>query len=69
MASLSEQIHLPFSSDMVEALVATRAISFALDTRYYPFILEGNLELVIKTYAMRRDLLPRLVTFLSQQKL
>nr|POF22899.1 hypothetical protein CFP56_38186 [Quercus suber] len=69
MASLSEQIHLQFSSDMVEALIVARAISFALDTGYYPFILEGDLELVIKTYAMRRDLLPCLVTFLSQQKL
>lgn len=29
IASLSEQIQLPFSSDLVEALAAVRAISFA----------------------------------------
>ena len=29
IASLSEQIRLPFSSDLVEALAAVRAISFA----------------------------------------
>ncbi|KAL0009461.1 hypothetical protein SO802_010963 [Lithocarpus litseifolius] len=49
MASLSEQIHLPFSSDMVEALAAARAISFALEIVCSPFILEGDSELVIKT--------------------
>ncbi|KAL0000730.1 hypothetical protein SO802_014511 [Lithocarpus litseifolius] len=49
MASLSEQIHLPVSSDMVEALAAARAISFALEIGCSPFILEGDSELVIKT--------------------
>ena len=49
MACLSEQIYLPFSSDMVEALAAARAISFDLEIGCSPFILEGNSKLVIKT--------------------
>ena len=49
VASLSEQIHLPFSSDMVEALTTARAVSFALEIGCSPFILKGDSELVIKT--------------------
>ncbi|KAK9995520.1 hypothetical protein SO802_020206 [Lithocarpus litseifolius] len=37
------------SSDMVEALAAARAISFALEIGCSPFILEGDSELVIRT--------------------
>ncbi|XP_023908714.1 uncharacterized protein LOC112020383 [Quercus suber] len=48
LASLSEQIHLPFSSDMVEALAAARATSFALEIGLSSFILEGNAQAVIK---------------------
>lgn len=49
VASLSEQIHLPFSTDMVEALTTARAVSFALEIGCSPFILKGDSELVIKT--------------------
>ena len=42
LVSLSEQIHLPFSSDMVEALATARAMSFALEIGLSSFILEGN---------------------------
>ncbi|KAK9983869.1 hypothetical protein SO802_033394 [Lithocarpus litseifolius] len=48
LASLSEQIQLPFSSDLVEALAAARAISFAQELNFSNFILEGDSELVIK---------------------
>jgi len=49
IASLSEQVNLPFSSDMVEAQAAARAMSFALEIGCSSFILEGKLESVIKT--------------------
>ena len=48
LASLSEQIQMPFSSDLVEALAAVRAISFAHELSFSNFILEGDSELVIK---------------------
>ena len=49
IASLSEQIPLPFSSDVVEALAAARAISFARELGCFSFILEGDSDVVIKT--------------------
>ena len=48
LASLSEQIHLPFSLDMVEAMAAARATSFALEIGLSSFILEGDAQAVIK---------------------
>ena len=39
---------MPFSSDLVEALAAVRAISFAHELSFSNFILEGDSELVIK---------------------
>ncbi|KAL0002250.1 hypothetical protein SO802_016031 [Lithocarpus litseifolius] len=48
LASLSEQIQLPYSSDLVEAMVAVKAISFAADLGFSRFILEGDSELIIK---------------------
>ena len=48
LASLSEQIHLPFSLDMVEAMAAARATSFALEAGLSSFILEGDAQAVIK---------------------
>jgi len=69
MASLSEQIHLPFSSDMVEALAAARAISFALETGCSPFIFEGDSELVIKTLCSEDRSLASFDHILESQKL
>lgn len=42
IASLSEQVPFPHSSDIVEALATTRAISFVLELGFSTFILEGN---------------------------
>ncbi|KAK9989426.1 hypothetical protein SO802_029665 [Lithocarpus litseifolius] len=50
MASLSEQAPLPFSPDIVEAMAAARAISFAQELGIRPFILEGDSEVVIETF-------------------
>ena len=49
IASLLEQIPLPFSSDVVEAQAAARAIAFALEIGCRSFVLEGDSESVIKT--------------------
>ena len=48
IASLSEQKFLPFSSDIVEALAAARALSFAYELGLTSFILVGDLETIIK---------------------
>ena len=48
-ASLSEQAPLPFSSDVMEAMAATRAMTFAQDLGIAEFILEGDSEIVINT--------------------
>ena len=48
LASLSKQIQLPFSSDLVEAMAAVRALSFTAELGFSRFILEGDLELIIK---------------------
>ena len=49
IASLSEQALLPFSSDIVKALAATRAISFAQELGLTYFILEGDSFIVINS--------------------
>ena len=49
LASLSKQVDLPFSSDMVEAQAAARAMAFTEEIGCPPFILEGDSEAVIKT--------------------
>ena len=49
IASLLEQIPHPFSSDMVDALAAVKAIAFALEIGCNFFVLEGDSESVIKT--------------------
>ena len=48
LASISEQVPLPHTSDIVEALAAARAISFALELGFSSFILEGDSKVVIK---------------------
>ena len=55
LASQSEQISLPFFSDMVEALAMARAISFALETGCSSFILEGDSKRVINTLSRNED--------------
>ena len=55
LASQSEQISLPFFSDMVEALATARAISFALETGCSSFILEGDSKRVINTLSRNED--------------
>ena len=55
LASLSERVPFPFSSDLVEALAAVRAISFALEIGCLSFILEGDLEHVINTLNSNED--------------
>nr|POE83415.1 hypothetical protein CFP56_49819 [Quercus suber] len=55
IASLSEQANLPFSPDIVEAMVAARAISFTQDLGFTSFQLEGdsvNVINALKSYEM-----------------
>ena len=47
LASISEQVPLLHTSDIVEALAAARAISFALELGFSSFILEGDSEVII----------------------
>ena len=47
LASLSEQIQLPCSSNLVEAIATARAISFAHDLSLSNYILEGDSDMVI----------------------
>ena len=51
----SEGVPLPFSSDLVEALAAAWAISFALEIGCLSFILEGDSERVINTFSNNED--------------
>ena len=48
IASLSKLVNLPYSSDIVEAMAATRAIYFAQEIGLNSFILEGDSEAMIK---------------------
>ena len=49
MATLSEQALLPYAPEIVEAMAAARAISFAQEIGLRPYILEGDAEVVINT--------------------
>ena len=53
LVALVKKIKLPSSSDEVEALVAVRAITLAMDLDLPSFIVEGNLEVVIS--ALRKE--------------
>ena len=55
LASLSEQIQLPFSSDLVEAMAAARALSFAAELGFSRFILEGDSELITKALQCKEN--------------
>ena len=49
IASFSKQAPLPFSPDIVEAMAAARAMTFAQELGIAEFILEGDLEVVINS--------------------
>ena len=49
IASLSEQAPLPFSSDIMEAMAATRAMTFAQEPGIAEFMLNGDSKIVINT--------------------
>ena len=49
IASLLEQAPLSFSSDIVEAMAATRAMTFAQELGIAEFMLEGDSEVVINS--------------------
>nr|POE82553.1 hypothetical protein CFP56_73432 [Quercus suber] len=49
LASLSEQASLPFSPEIIEAMAATRAISFAQGLNFTSFIVERDSANTIKT--------------------
>jgi len=49
IASLSEQAPLPFSSDIVEAMAAARALIFAQELGITEFVLEGDSEVVVNS--------------------
>ena len=55
LASLSEQIQLPFSSDLVEAMATARALSFVAEFGFSRFILEGDSKLIIKALQSKED--------------
>ena len=48
IASLSEQAPQPYSSDIVKAMAAARAISFAHELGFTSYTIEGDSETVIK---------------------
>jgi len=55
LASLSEHIQLPFSSDLVEAMATTRVLSFATELGFLRFVLEGDSKLIIKALQNKED--------------
>ena len=68
VASLSKQAPLPFSPDIVEAMAATRVISFAQELGTKPFILKGDLEAVINTFNFAEDSLCSFGHFITLAK-
>ena len=55
LASLLEQIHLPYSSDLVEAMTVTRAIYFVAELGFSSYVLEGDSEVIIKALKNEED--------------
>lgn len=53
MASLTQQIPLPFTAIEVEALAARRALEFVVEIGVDQVILKGDLEILIK--ALQKD--------------
>ena len=68
LASLSEQAHLPFSPEIVEAMAAARAISFAQGLGFTSFILEGDSVNVIKSMQFDDESLSPYGHILSSEK-
>ena len=56
IASLSEQAPMPYSSDIAEAMAATRALVFAQELDIDAFVLERDLEVVINTLRSKEAL-------------
>ena len=67
IASLSELVNLPYSSDIVEAMAASRAIYFSQEIGLNSFILEGDFEAMIK--CLRSDDDSFLLLVISWQQL
>ena len=59
---------MPFSSDLVEALAAARAISFAHELSFANYILEGDSEVVIKALKSKDDSLSSFGHILASAK-
>ena len=55
LASLSEQIHLPYSLDLVEAMTVARTIYFAAELGFSSYVLEGDSEVIIKALKNEED--------------
>nr|XP_023887897.1 uncharacterized protein LOC112000026 [Quercus suber] len=55
LASLSEQIQLLYSSNLVEAMAVARSIYFAAELDFSSFVLEGDSELIIKALKNNED--------------
>ena len=58
LASLSEQALLPFSPEIVEAMAAARAISFAQGLGFTSFIIKGDSINIIKAQSDDESLSP-----------
>ena len=68
LASLSEQIQLPYSSDLVEAIADARAIYFAAELGFSSSVLEGDSELIIKALKNEEDSLAPFCHILAAAK-
>ena len=68
LASLLEQIQLPYSSDLVEAMAAARAIYFSVDLGFSSYMLEGDSELTIKALKNEEDSLAPFAHILAAAK-
>ena len=68
LASLSEQIQLPFSPDLVEAIAAARAISLTHELSLSNYILEGDSDVVINALKRNDDSLSSFGHILASAK-
>ena len=68
LASLSEQIQLPFSFDLVEAIAVAWAISFAHELSLSNYILEGDSDVVINALKRNDDSLSSFGHILASAK-
>ena len=68
LASLSKQIQLPFSSDLVEAIAVAQAITFARELSLSEYILEGDSNMVINALKRNDDSLSSFGHILASAK-